>query len=90
MAAKLVLPFIVPGHQCCIRPLHQNQHDIIYAVTVKAAHRAKIGFIFLHIAGLKHLLDTGFNAVSDLLQSLFVALLFCHKLLLSLESYSRK
>ena len=75
MASELMLPFLKARHQGGVRALHIDEHGVVDAVTVEAAHN---GEILPVTVTLKQLLDALFNAVRDLLEPLLVGLGFCH------------
>ena len=80
VSAELVAPFVEARHMSSVGALHIDQHLIVDAVLVKAAHG---GEILLVLVAFKELLDAGLYAVGDVFQSFLVCLLFRHIMLLS-------
>ena len=75
IAAKLIAPLIETGNDGGVRLLHIDEHRIIDAVLVEAAHGTEILPVFLT---LEQLLNPFFNAVCDFFESVLIGRLFCH------------
>ena len=75
MALKVVPPLAKTGNQRSVRLLHVNEHRVVDAVLVEAAHGAEILPVFLT---LEQLLNPFFDTIGDLLEPVPVGLLFCH------------
>ena len=80
IALKLVTPFVKPGNQCGVGSLHIDEHGVVDAVLVEAAHGTKVLSVLVR---LKKFLYPFFNAVGNVFESFFACLLFGHTTLLS-------
>ena len=85
ISAELVMPFVETCHMGGVGALHIDQHGVVDAVLVKAAHGGKILPI---LVAFKQLLDAGLYAVGNVFEPRFIllgiALVFCHRLNTSL------
>ena len=73
IALKLVTPFVKPSDQCGVGSLHVDEHGVVDAVLVEAAHGTKVLSVLVR---LKKFLYPFFNAVGNVFESFFVRLLF--------------
>ena len=67
--AELIAPFVEARHQRGIGALHMNEHDVVYGVSVKAAHGDKVIPVFI---ALEQLFDALLNTGCDFFDTVFV------------------
>ena len=72
---ELIAPFVEACHQRGIGALHMNEHDVVYGVSVKAAHGDKVIPVFV---ALEQLFDALLNTGCDFFDTVFIGLFFSH------------
>ena len=83
-SSELIAPFVEAGHMGGVGALHIDEHGVVDAVAVKAAHGGKV--LPVSVA-LKQLLYARLDAVGDVLEPFLVGLFFSHFVHTSFESW---